>query len=70
MLINWKRKNENEKRANFRALVRGRSMPTSCALDVVAEDKGIPCFETPTGWKFFGNLMDSGDPKYFPKKLP
>merc|ERR1719409_2483950 len=39
-----------------------RSMPTSCALDRVAEALGIPCFETPTGWKFFGNLMDSGDP--------
>eukprot|EP01061_Rhynchopus_euleeides_P006210 TRINITY_DN1527_c0_g1_i2.p1 TRINITY_DN1527_c0_g1~~TRINITY_DN1527_c0_g1_i2.p1 ORF type:complete len:618 (+),score=264.46 TRINITY_DN1527_c0_g1_i2:555-2408(+) len=36
-----------------------RSMPTSCALDRVAEAKGIPCFETPTGWKFFGNLMDA-----------
>jgi len=45
-----------------------RSMPTSLALDRVAEAKGIPCFETPTGWKFFGNLMDSGDPKYFPGK--
>ena len=37
-----------------------RSMPTSMAPDRVAEDLGIPCFETPTGWKFFGNLMDSG----------
>ena len=37
-----------------------RSMPTSCALDRVAEKLGIPCFEVPTGWKFFGNLMDSG----------
>jgi phosphoglucomutase len=35
-------------------------MPTSMAPDRVAEDLGIPCFETPTGWKFFGNLMDSG----------
>lgn len=26
----------------------------------VAEAKGIPCYETPTGWKFFGNLMDAG----------
>jgi len=43
-----------------------RSMPTSGAVDLVAEKKGIPCFETPTGWKFFGNLMDSGNPKYFP----
>lgn len=36
-----------------------RSMPTSTALDRVAEAKGIPCYETPTGWKFFGNLLDS-----------
>lgn len=38
-----------------------RSMPTSCAVDRVAEAKGIGCFETPTGWKFFGNLLDNGD---------
>jgi len=37
-----------------------RSMPTSCALDLVAKKLGIPYFEVPTGWKFFGNLMDSG----------
>ena len=37
-----------------------RSMPTSCALDRVAAKAGIPFFEVPTGWKFFGNLMDSG----------
>jgi len=43
-----------------------RSMPTSGALDRVAKKLGIECFETPTGWKFFGNLMDSGNPKYFP----
>merc|ERR1719444_622450 len=43
-----------------------RSMPTSGALDLVAQKLGIECFETPTGWKFFGNLMDSGNPKYFP----
>jgi phosphoglucomutase len=36
-----------------------RSMPSSAALDVVAEARGIPCFVTPTGWKFFGNLMSS-----------
>lgn len=41
-----------------------RSMPTSCALDLVCKAKNIPCFETPTGWKFFGNLMDT--PKYTP----
>ncbi len=37
-----------------------RSMPTSCAVDHVAKDLQIPCFETPTGWKFFGNLLDAG----------
>ena len=37
-----------------------RSMPTSCALDRVAEALGIECFETPTGWKFFGSLLDAG----------
>ena len=37
-----------------------RSMPTSCAADKVANKLGIGCFETPTGWKFFGNLMDAG----------
>jgi len=37
-----------------------RSMPTSQAVDIVAERLGIPCFETPTGWKFFGNLLDDG----------
>merc|ERR1712048_806369 len=44
-----------------------RSMPTSGALDLVAKAKGIDCFEVPTGWKFFGNLMDSGT-SYFPDK--
>lgn len=37
-----------------------RSMPTSGAVDRVASQLNIPCFETPTGWKFFGNLMDAG----------
>jgi len=37
-----------------------RSMPTSTAADRVAEALGIACFETPTGWKYFGNLMDAG----------
>ncbi len=36
-----------------------RSMPTSSAVDFVARALNIPCFETPTGWKFFGNLLDS-----------
>ncbi|NOY66867.1 MAG: alpha-D-glucose phosphate-specific phosphoglucomutase [Gammaproteobacteria bacterium] len=36
-----------------------RSMPTSLAVDRVAEQLNIPCFETPTGWKFFGNLLDA-----------
>jgi phosphoglucomutase len=37
-----------------------RSMPTSRAVDRVAKAAGIPAFETPTGWKFFGNLLDAG----------
>ncbi|MDT5061431.1 MAG: phosphoglucomutase [Acidobacteriota bacterium] len=37
-----------------------RSMPTSAAVDRVAEALGVRCYETPTGWKFFGNLMDAG----------
>ncbi len=37
-----------------------RSMPTSAAVDRVAAELGVRCFETPTGWKFFGNLMDAG----------
>ena len=37
-----------------------RSMPTSAAADRVAQKLGLPCYETPTGWKFFGNLMDAG----------
>jgi len=37
-----------------------RSMPTSEAADHVAKKLSIPCYETPTGWKFFGNLMDAG----------
>lgn len=36
-----------------------RSMPTSTAVDRVAKTLGLPCFETPTGWKFFGNLLDA-----------
>jgi phosphoglucomutase len=37
-----------------------RSMPTSAAADRVAKHLGIDCYETPTGWKFFGNLLDAG----------
>lgn len=37
-----------------------RSMPTSAAADRVAAKLGLDCYETPTGWKFFGNLMDAG----------
>jgi phosphoglucomutase len=37
-----------------------RSMPTSRAVDRVADRLGIACYETPTGWKFFGNLLDAG----------
>jgi phosphoglucomutase len=46
----------------YRAGLKGiaRSMPTSAAADRVAEALGIPAFETPTGWKFFGNLLDAG----------
>ncbi|MCC7321294.1 MAG: alpha-D-glucose phosphate-specific phosphoglucomutase [Rubellimicrobium sp.] len=46
----------------YRAGLRGvaRSMPTSGAVDRVAARLGIPCHETPTGWKFFGNLLDAG----------
>ncbi|GAA6056820.1 hypothetical protein JCM3770_003585, partial [Rhodotorula araucariae] len=46
----------------FKSGVKGlaRSMPTSTALDRVAKAKGIEHFEVPTGWKFFGNLMDAG----------
>merc|ERR1712127_944679 len=38
-----------------------RSMPTSGAVDLVSKDLGFDLFETPTGWKYFGNLMDSKD---------
>ena len=37
-----------------------RSMPTSAAVDRVAAALDLPCYETPTGWKFFGNLLDAG----------
>ena len=37
-----------------------RSMPTSAAADRVAAGLGVKCYETPTGWKFFGNLLDAG----------
>ena len=37
-----------------------RSMPTSRALDIVANKLNIKSYETPTGWKFFGNLLDAG----------
>jgi phosphoglucomutase len=37
-----------------------RSMPTSGAVDEVAKKLGVGCYETPTGWKFFGNLLDAG----------
>jgi phosphoglucomutase len=36
-----------------------RSMPTSMAVDRVANGLNLPCYETPTGWKFFGNLLDN-----------
>ncbi len=37
-----------------------RSMPTSRAVDVVAASQGLPCYETPTGWRFFCNLLEAG----------
>jgi phosphoglucomutase len=37
-----------------------RSMPTSGAVDRVAAARGLACYETPTGWKYFGNLLDAG----------
>ncbi|KAK6735443.1 hypothetical protein RB195_018575 [Necator americanus] len=37
-----------------------RSMPTAGAVDLVAKTKSLEIFETPTGWKYFGNLMDAG----------
>jgi phosphoglucomutase len=37
-----------------------RSMPTSRAVDAVARELNIPCYETPTGWRFFSNLLESG----------
>jgi phosphoglucomutase len=45
----------------YREGLRGvaRSMPTSQAVDRVAQALGIECYETPTGWKFFGNLLDA-----------
>jgi phosphoglucomutase len=46
----------------YRAGLKGvaRSMPTSAAVDRVADSLNVNCYETPTGWKFFGNLMDAG----------
>ena len=46
----------------YRGGIKGiaRSMPTSTAPDRVAQALGVPCFETPTGWKYFGNLLDAG----------
>ncbi|EEW25524.1 alpha-D-glucose phosphate-specific phosphoglucomutase [Rhodobacter ferrooxidans] len=46
----------------YRAGLKGvaRSMPTSAAVDRVAASLGIAAYETPTGWKFFGNLLDAG----------
>lgn len=37
----------------------GRTMPTSRAIDAVAKQKGFNCYQTPTGWKFFGNLLNA-----------
>lgn len=48
--------------AHYHGQVKGvaRSMPTSQAVDAVARDLHLPIFETPTGWKYFGDLMDAG----------
>ncbi|XP_019427299.1 PREDICTED: phosphoglucomutase, chloroplastic [Lupinus angustifolius] len=55
--------NASETIPYFKSGVKGlaRSMPTSGALDRVAEKLNLPFFEVPTGWKFFGNLMDAGN---------
>ncbi|KAI0703224.1 phosphoglucomutase [Earliella scabrosa] len=46
----------------FKSGIKGlaRSMPTSAQIDYVAKKKGLECAVVPTGWKFFGNLMDAG----------
>ena len=51
-----------EKIKCFKGNLKGvaRSMPTSSAVDRVCKKKNLEMFEVPTGWKFFGNLMDSG----------
>ncbi|KAF7146725.1 hypothetical protein RHSIM_Rhsim04G0191600 [Rhododendron simsii] len=46
-----------------------KSMPTSAALDVVAKHLNLKFFEVPTGWKFFGNLMDAGYVQFVVKKV-
>ena len=46
-----------------------RSMPTSRAVDCVAAELKIPCFETPTGWKYFGNLLDADGSPYAAKRV-
>jgi phosphoglucomutase len=54
---NWKAIPHFEKAGGLKGVA--RSMPSSAALDIVAESLDIPLFITPTGWKFFGNLMGS-----------
>jgi len=54
---NWKAIPHFEKRGGPKGVA--RSMPSSAALDIVADALNIPLFITPTGWKFFGNLMGS-----------
>ena len=46
----------------YRVGIKGvaRSMPTSGAVDRVARELCVPCYETPTGWKYFGSLLDAG----------
>ncbi|KAF9668289.1 hypothetical protein SADUNF_Sadunf15G0113400 [Salix dunnii] len=57
-LLMSKERNNKYPVSNLQGLA--RSMPTSGALDRVAEKLNLPFFEVPTGWKFFGNLMDAG----------
>ena len=47
-----------------------RSMPTSRAADRVAGRSASACYETPTGWKFFGNLLDAGRPRSAARRAP
>ncbi|KAG8690977.1 Phosphoglucomutase-2 [Ceratobasidium sp. 423] len=58
VIADWAHEIPYFKKTGIRGLA--RSMPTSNAIDYVAKAKGVEVFEVPTGWKFFGNLMDAG----------